>query len=321
MGKYLDGSGRRASWLLLSACAGFWTPACGKDAAPASSKPVSGVFGGTSGAVDATPLSGTGGSVVAGAGAGGGTADACANTPPGTLALIDDFDDGDSVAAIEPFREAYWFTVNDGSAGTFDPPGTFFPVPGGYHGTPSAHVSARNFTIWGAELSANISHLDTIRCPYNASAFAGVRFVARGHGHIRVQVAMPEVVEKEYGGKCDPTAGQVCYDVHGAFVTLSDHYRVYELPWSSLTQRSFGVQVAFNPKTIMTLHFSMEKADEPAELWLDNVEFWDGTPSTDTGAGGDGAGGDGAGGDGNAGSAGSADAGSGGDSSGGGNPG
>lgn len=290
----------------MAAILGTWsTPACEGGSGQPAPQAASGIFGGAGGIIEAVPLAGSGGNASANGGTGGGGSsaapDECQNTPPGTLAMIDNFDDGDSNAAFEANREAYWFTVHDESAGMLEPPNQFLPVDGGYHGTKGAHVSASGFTIWGAELAANISHKAAIRCPYNASAFAGLRFVARGSGRFRLQVAMPEVIDKEYGGKCDPGAGDVCYDQHGLFITLTEDYRTYEVPWASLTQRGFGRAVAFNPKTIMTLYFSMETADLPIDLWIDDVTFWDGAPSPATGgAGGSGAGGNSAGGAGEA---------------------
>jgi len=280
--------------------------ACGGANDPGASKPTpSGIFGGAgggAGVAEAVPLSGSSGSASAGnAGNAGSATGECQNTPPGTLALLDDFDDGDSVAAFEPGRDAYWFTVHDESAGTLEPPGGFLPVAGGYRDSKAAHVSASGFVTWGAELSANISYKSAVRCPFDASAFAGLRFVARGSGRVRVQLAMPGVVDKEYGGTCDPQAGQICYDDHGSFVTLREQYQVYELPWASFQQRGFGRQMPFDPRTIHSLHFTMETAELPVDLWLDDVKFWDGQPSDD-GVGGEG----GAGGAGGAGAMGGA---------------
>jgi hypothetical protein len=150
-------------------------------------------------------------------------------------------------------------------------------------------VSASGFTLWGAELVANITHKDVVRCPYDASGFSGLSFVARGSGRVRVQFAVPGTVDKEYGGTCDPAAGETCYDFHGTFITLGDGYARYELPWSAFQQRNFGKQFPFDPKTITALHFSMEKDQLPVELWLDDVRFWDGKPIEDGvgGAGGE----------------------------------
>jgi hypothetical protein len=282
---------RRGAVIFFGACGSWLAAACDRDERPAEPPPeISGIFGGVGGVggiPDATPLAGGGGaSGSAGAGAAGSANDACGTTPPGKVGLIDDFDDGDSVAVYEANRDAYWFTVTDGSDGTIEPGGEFLPVAGGYRGTRSAHVSASGYSVWGAELIINISHEGAVRCPYDASEFRGLSFVARGSGRVRVQVAMPGVVDKEYGGTCDSQAGQVCYDMHGTFIALGEKYQVYELPWDSLQQRGFGVSVPFDPKTMTAIHFAMEKEELPVDLWLDQVQLWDGTPASQGGAGG-----------------------------------
>ena len=305
----------RCSLILALALATWLVPACDGTDGTAGRKPApSGIFGGAGGGgglgvPDAVSLSGTAGFASGGtAGSAALTPSECESTPPGKLALIDDFDDGNSIAAFEASRDAYWFTVHDDSAGTLEPPGTFLPGPGGYEDSKAAHVSASDFVIWGAELVANISYKSVVRCPYDASAFAGLRFVARGHGRVRVQLDMPGVVNKEYGGTCDPEAGQICYDQHGSFITLGEPYQVYELPWASFQQRGFGRQVPFDPKTIQSLHFSLETAELPVDMWVDEVKFWDGEPAGEGAGGGRGEGGAGAGGEGGQSEAGAAPA-------------
>jgi hypothetical protein len=276
----------RRRWLISSVLGAiFLVAACGgsKEGKP-SPRATGGASAGVGGVSEAVPLAGKAGSTTV-AGGGAAAEDPCADTPPGSLALIDDFDDGDTVAAPEPNREAYWFLISDESAGKLEPAIDFLPTEGGYRGSKGAHVSASGFDIWGAALVANISHETGVRCPFNASRFAGLRFAARGSGRVRVQLAMPEVVDKEFGGKCDPSQ-QACYDHHGTFVTLSDDFTIHELPWSSLTQRQFGEAVAFNPATIMSLYFSMEAANLPVDMWIDQVELWDGVPSSGAGGAG-----------------------------------
>jgi hypothetical protein len=100
-----------------------------------------------------------------------------------------------------------------------------------------------------------------------------------------VQVIMPGVTDKEFGGTCDPDKGQTCYDNHGIEVALTPEFKTYELPWSSFQQRGYGTAVPFDPKTVFALQFAMEVAHLPVDLWLDDVEFWDGV-STAEGSGG-----------------------------------
>jgi hypothetical protein len=263
---------------LASACSDGQPPSSNPSPIPSG-----GGSAGTGGIVEPTPVAGTSD---AGQSGGGSPPDACLTTPPGQLALIDDFDDGDSIAAYEPERDAYWFTIVDDTDGRLEPEGAFVPVAGAYRGTKGAHLKASGFSDWGAALAANLSHESALRCPFNASGFAGLRFVARGSGRIRLQLGMPEVIDKEFGGKCDESAGQVCYDHHGLFITLQSEFKVYEVSWDQLSQRGFGAPVKFNPKTIMSLYFSMEREDLPVDMWIDQVELWDGTPSPGDGSGG-----------------------------------
>ena len=251
-----------------------------------------GIFGGAGGIPDAVLLAGQTSSAGSGAGSGGSAplSNSCADTPKGTLALLDDFDDGNSVAAYEPSREAYWFTIHDDTAGTITPPNDFLPEAGGLRASLAAHITAQGYTAWGAAFILNISHKEALRCPYNASGFAGLRFVARGHGAVRAQLAMPGVIDKDFGGSCDPARGQVCNDGHGSFVTLTDEYRVFELPWSDFQQRGYGTPVSFDPKTILAAQFQLETSQLPIDFWLDDVAFWDGVHA-ELGGGGAGAGG------------------------------
>ena len=277
------------------------TSACGDKTGDANhTSGPGGVFGGSGGVIEARPTAGQGALGGSGGSAGSDAVapDVCDQVPQGSVARLDDFNDGDSVAVPEADREAYWFTVHDDSGGTLEPANAFLPVPGGVDGTLAAHITAADFTIWGAAFVANISHETGVRCPYNASRFAGLRFVAKGHGTVRAQLGMPGIIEKEFGGSCDPDSGQICYDFHGKFITLTADYQTYELPWSDFQQRNFGRQVPFDPATIFSLQFSFETADLPVDFWLDNVELWDGVPDASSGAcgaGGVGAGGAGAG--------------------------
>jgi len=263
---------------------------CGKTEAPnsASSLP-SGVFGGAAAVVQPTlawaPSQGNAGS------ASTAPMDVCQSVPQGTLALIDDFEDGDSSAAPEPDREAYWFTIHDDSAGSIDPDTNFLPALGGAHGsTRAAHIAASGFSVWGAGFSANISHFaGGIRCPYNATKFSGLRFYARGTGQVRVELLVPEIVDQLYGGKCSPSAGQVCYDTHGVSITTGPAWQLYSLPWDQFAQRGFGLAAPFRPDAILSLEYAFEQGLLPVDIWFDDVSWEDGSPAPpENGTGGEG---------------------------------
>ena len=284
----------RSSWLLPLGLG--LAAACGSsERAPADAALPRSFFGGATG-VEQPTLAGMGGmgsKPVAGNGGGAGSAplNPCVNVPPGQLALIDDFEDDNQDAVPELEREAYWFPIKDdpASKGMLEPEKVFLGgVPGGAHGSAkAAHMTASGFTVWGAAFAANISHLkDEIRCPFNASRFSGYRFFARGSGRVWVVLQVPEVIDEEYGGTCRSTAGDVCYDAHGIWLTLTPDWQPYSFKWSDFKQRSFGKQAPFNPATIMSLQFALEKEQQPADLWLDDVSWDDGSAFPAPGSGG-----------------------------------
>lgn len=263
--------------------------ACGNtsDAPAGGAGFPSGIFGGSAGVA---PSASAGTTALGSAGVGSLPVDVCLDVPRGTRALIDDFEDGDSLAVPEPDREAYWFTIKDPSPGIIEPDTNFLPVPGGAHGSArAAHIKASGFTVWGAGFAANVTHLaGGIRCPYNATQFSGLRFFARGSGEIRAELLIPEVVDRQFGGKCDPSAGDVCYDTHGVSIPLTSEWKAYSFPWQAFVQRNYGLQAAFRPEAIMSLQFSFELSGLPVDVWFDDVSFEDGSPLPPLGTSGEG---------------------------------
>jgi hypothetical protein len=280
-GSYL----RYASWLSALSLGLGGAPACGSsDQPPAEVQLPPGFFGGAAN-VEQPILAGMGPKAGAAGGAAGGDSllDPCADVPEGKLALIDDFEDDNQEAVPEPDREAYWFPLKDDEAskGILVPEKSFLGgVPGGAHGSArAAHITASGFTVWGASFAANISHLkDGIRCPFNAQRFSGYRFFAKGSGKIWVVLQIPEVIDEQYGGTCRSGAGEICYDAHGTWITLTPDWQAYSFKWSDFKQRAFGKQAPFKPSTIMSLQFAFEKEVQPVDAWLDDVSWDDGSP-------------------------------------------
>ena len=74
-------------------------------------------------------------------------------------------------------------------------------IPGGRGSSRFAlHTSGGKFTKWGALLAAELS---ARRC-YDASAYAGLTFWARGRGSFNVVAKMTQIAPEEYGGSCSP---------------------------------------------------------------------------------------------------------------------
>lgn len=209
--------------------------------------------------------------------------DPCASVAPGRLALIDDFEDGDTAGIEEEGRQIFWFTFHDETPGKLLPDELFLPSPGGTRDSHlAAHVNAFGFSQWGAGFGAAVTNVTgSVRCPFNASGFSGIRFSARGSGRVRVSLSVPEVVEEQFGGTCRPSAKEICNDLHGAWFTLTPTYSAYSFKWSDFVQRQFGKRALFQPARIVAMQFTFEKDQLPIDAWFDDVSWDDGSPLPD----------------------------------------
>jgi hypothetical protein len=187
----------------------------------------------------------------------------------GLLPLIDDFEDGDSRVLVADKRAGSWVIFNDGTGQQQPRAGATFPadrIPGGRSSSRfGLHTHGSKFTKWGAVLSVELSPR---RC-YDASAYAGISFWARGRAKLRVAVKMTQVVDEEFGGSCV----QDCYDSHGAAPTLGKEWQHYAFRWEDLTQRGFGTPLPFDPRSLFSVEFAVG-ADQPAfDFWIDDLSF------------------------------------------------
>lgn len=197
---------------------------------------------------------------------------------PGSLTLIDDFEDGDLRPFKEFQREGYWFAASDATAGAMSPkPGTFAPelVPveeSSPNNRFAAHLVGSGYTDWGVVWGTTLRWVDAgIKCPFNASKFAGIRFRAKGSGQLRVNFGVPETVPKEYDGTCK----ERCYDTHSRVVFLAPTWAVYEIPWTQLQQWGWGTQARFDPSRLLSLQFAVDGKHLPVDAWLDDITFFE----------------------------------------------
>ena len=183
--------------------------------------------------------------------------------------LIDDFEDND--ARIAPFerRAGFWGASNDGTSTQRPTPGSplsIARIPGGRGASHFAlHTSGGKFTKWGALVAAEFS---ARRC-YDASVYAGLTFWARGRGSFYVVAKMTQVAPEEYGGSCS----RDCYDSHRALVRLSSDWQQKRVTWAELEQRGFGQAVPFDPRSLLSLEFTVGPEQTPFDFWVDDVRF------------------------------------------------
>jgi len=187
----------------------------------------------------------------------------------GTESLIDDFEDNDARIASLEHRAGFWSASNDNTA-TQRPalggPLSIARIPGGRGSSRFAlHTSGGRFSKWGALLAADLS---ARRC-YDASAYGGLRFWARGRGTFNVVAKMTQIAPEEYGGSCTHD----CYDAHRATLTLTNAWQEQRVTWGELKQKGFGQALSFDPRSLLSIEFSVTPEQTPFDFWVDDVHF------------------------------------------------
>jgi len=187
----------------------------------------------------------------------------------GAPALIDDFEDGDSLVLPNDGRSGGWHTTHDGTGQllmTSEPP---LPTDGGANGTTKAlHLSGTGFTGWGAGFGLEFR---PNAAPYDASVHQGVHFWAKGVNRLRVILTQANLSPAHACSTC-PIAGEECGLFYNTEVFLSDIWTEFFIPWTSLGH-TFEGGTAVGPDQLMTLQFETPAA-AAVEFWIDEVAFY-----------------------------------------------
>jgi len=188
----------------------------------------------------------------------------------GSDGLIDDFEDGDTQIRVSDARDGYWHVVRDGSAGAQltmgEPP---VPESSGANGSSQAmHLGGEGFLDWGAGFSLELRQEER---PYDASAYQGIRFWARGAPSLRVVFLQQNLANGGACGTCPPGSSE-CGVFYGTQVALQDDWTEYSIPWRELGQFAAG-GTAFGPDQLLLIKFEAP-ATARFEFWLDDVSFY-----------------------------------------------
>jgi hypothetical protein len=260
------------------------TPGTGGDATGSGGMAATGSGGDASGS-GGMPATGSGGSG-AGPGGGGGRAAGSggATGMGGAVAMasdvIDNFDDNDGRILMVSGRQGPWHTFNDTSSGNQQPPvgAAFTPQAGGANGTPyAAHTTGSGYKFGGVGL--DLDNATTMpegmqSQAYNASAYSGIRFWAKGNGNLRVEFPQRSFVPTTRGGACNESTS-TCWNVYGSrsaqgTLSLTDWKQV-TISFSSLEREDGSKTPAFDPSQLMGIAFKHE--GDTFDFWIDEVEL------------------------------------------------
>jgi len=213
----------------------------------------------------------------AGTTGGGATTGSAGTTGSGgsssSLEMIDNLEDNDRQIIVVNGRQGPWHSFNDTNGGNIQPPlGTgFVATAGGANNTAYAvHATGSNYQFGGVGFDLNNSTTTPEAMQsqaYNASAYNGLTFWAKGSGTLRVEFAMRSFVPTDRGGSCTSN----CWNVYGANTpSLSSNWTQITIPWSGMQREQGGTSPAFNASELMSVSF---KAGGTFDFWIDEVAF------------------------------------------------
>ena len=274
-------------------------PMAGNSSSGTPGQPSAGApghFGGapSTGAGGAKPNGGSPSTGKAGAPGTAGAASGVAGAPPTTGGctpaagaitelLIDDLEDGNDAITPTGARVGYWYTYNDGTTGAAQIPAPTMPFKGtapGSTATPkfAATTSGTNkFILWGAGMGFDFHNVAAKSCPYNASAYAGIKFWAKSNlaalslkSMIKIPATTPTT---SAGGKCAATATAKCEDHFSVKSTLTTAWAEYKMPFATIAQEGFGGAVTFDKTSLLAVQFQVPMA-VAFDFSIDDVSFY-----------------------------------------------
>jgi hypothetical protein len=208
-----------------------------------------------------------------------------AERPPCLLdpLLIDDMetDDGFGWTCETEGRAGSWYLYDDETAGTREPEGFPSPFPlreidaPRDRNTRAIYVKGGGYTGFGGGVGTTLVPGNLAQATFwDASAYAGVSFWARGEGTLFFQtvLAQTRAAGDEYPGLCEPTLALNCSDSYVSnAITLTDAWTEYVVPFAALKQEGWGQPVPWT-YDLNALEFRWV-TDEDFEFWIDDVRF------------------------------------------------
>jgi len=239
-----------------------------------------------------TGTAGTASTGMAGSGAGGGGALTVCPAPPaaGTMTdlLIDDLEDGNNSIARVGSRTGYWYTYLDALGSTIvpkpDATGLMPLLPGSTmcHGgmacimisgtTAAADEVAMKYPYAGVGFDFSNAKKP---CVYNASAYSGIKFWARGDVPITIKLNTTATATPDGGGIC---AGATCnggFSPAGADVVLTAAWQQIDINFAMAAPPAWAAELAMHPDkaTLVSLQIQIP----PGQMYnvaLDDFTFY-----------------------------------------------
>jgi hypothetical protein len=224
---------------------------------------------------------GTAGTATGGAGAPATTGGCLAAVGAATEVLIDDLEDGDN--AIRPIgsRIGYWYTYNDGTGTQVPAPTALFKgtAPGSTTSPMfAATTSGPAFTSYGAGMGFDFNNTASKSCPYNASAYTGIKFYAKANTGNMAMMALKAMIKIPATTPTTADSGACAAKCEDHFYlkpapVLTATWTQYTMPFASIAQDGFGTATTFDKTKILAMQFQVA-TNVKFDFSVDDITFY-----------------------------------------------
>ena len=212
-----------------------------------------------------TTAVGTAGTTTTGTGGMMGGALAACPAPPaaGAVAdkLIDDLEDGDNAVSKVGNRSGFWYTYLDALGSTItpkpDPAGASPLKPGATncHSASKACVMISGTTAMADETAMKYPYAGVgfdfsnakKPCVYNASAYTGIKFWARGDVPITIKLNTTATAMADGGGTCTGTMCNGGFSPAGVDVVLTTDWKEIDINFATAAPPTWAAALAMHP--------------------------------------------------------------------------
>jgi hypothetical protein len=206
--------------------------------------------------------------------------------------LIDDMESGAGRILGNEGRVGVWYAFNDQTDPAWSTLGTQWPapaapgvpiptslIPGGRGCSGRAmHSYGDGFEYWGAGIGFDLGFDGQSYRTYDASAYAGITFWARGLPETIMQVRVSTAVttRAEWGGTCPQ---ELCPYPYHTTLSFGSEWTQYWIPFASLHQSDWAGAVSFEQTELTNIQFFVPGPSQlDLSLWpydyTQNFDFW-----------------------------------------------
>ncbi|MDX2023879.1 MAG: hypothetical protein SF187_26810 [Deltaproteobacteria bacterium] len=132
----------------------------------------------------------------------------------------------------------------------------------------SLNLTARGYTSWGVSLVMPFLARNSF---YDASAFLGIQFLARGTRYLDGRVNVSDRNSSPVGGHCKSSLGE-CYNHWGRGWKITTEWRLYRLMFDELDQIGGNRFGPFDVHHVLGLEFAVVGQDS-YDLQIDEIAF------------------------------------------------